>query len=178
MTSSDHLSGTDRLAEAVSILKLADQQIIINLQGDEIGCPAELVNQVANALHQHPQHNITTLCQKIHNQTKIQDPNIVKVVFDKNNNALYFSRSAIPHTQPTATPHAFRHIGIYAYRVAYLKKISTTAPCQLERQESLEQLRTLYSGEKIYIEQASATQSIGIDTEKDLLYARQQIAKN
>ena len=183
MTSSDHMSGTDRIAEAASILQLKDEEIIVNLQGDEIGVPAELVHQVANNLYDHPDHSIATICERIDNEKDINDPNVVKVVFDQNNTALYFSRATIPHVKKgqeeghEQQQSYFKHIGLYAYRVAYLKKFSETPVCELERCESLEQLRALYTGEKIYLEEACASAGIGIDTEEDISRARQQIAR-
>ena len=181
MTAPDHLSGTDRLAEAVSILQLEDEAIIVNLQGDEIGMPTSLIHQVAKGLHDNPHHSIATLCERIDSEAEINDPNIVKVVFDQNNTALYFSRATIPHSREDQVDaknqqvNYFKHLGMYAYRVAYLKKFSTTPACEIERSESLEQLRALYTGEKIYIEEACASAGIGIDTEEDLFRARQQM---
>jgi len=185
MTSTDHISGTDRLAEVVSILQLKDREIIVNLQGDEIGVPAKLIHQVAKSLYDHPGHTIATVCERIENETDINDSNVVKVVFDQNNTALYFSRAAIPHSyggqkegqkeELDQQQSYFKHIGLYAYRVAYLKKFSETPACELERRESLEQLRALYTGEKIYIEEACASTGIGIDTEEDLSRARLKI---
>jgi len=180
MTAVEHLSGTDRLAEAASILELNDEEIIVNLQGDEIGVPASLIHQLAKGLYDHPEHSIATLCERIINDADINDPNIVKVVFDQNNTALYFSRAAIPYLRQGQTEeHAkqqnyFKHLGLYAYRVGYLKKFTATPPCELERSESLEQLRALFTDEKIYIEEACAAAGIGIDTEEDLNRARQQ----
>ena len=184
MTAADHMSGTDRLAEVVTILGLSDEEIIVNLQGDEIGVPASLIHQLAKGLHEHPEHSIATLCERIDNDADINDPNIVKVVFDKNNTALYFSRAAIPHLRESRKEgqkecqaqqgNYYKHLGLYAYRVGYLKKFTATPACELERSESLEQLRALYTGEKIYIEEACAPAGIGIDTEEDLKKARHQ----
>ena len=182
MTATDHISGTDRLAEVASILQLKDKEVIVNLQGDEIGVPAALVHQVAKNLHDHPDHSIATICERINNEKDINNPNIVKVVFDQNNTALYFSRATIPYTKKGQVEgheqqqNYFKHIGLYAYRVAYLKKFSATPICELERCESLEQLRALYTGEKIYLEEARTSAGIGIDTEEDLSRARQQLA--
>ena len=178
MTSTDHISGTDRLAEVVSILQLKDQEIIVNLQGDEIGVPVKLIHQVAKSLNDHPDHSIATVCERIAREADINDPNVVKVVFNENNTALYFSRATIPHSKEGQNQQQsyFKHIGLYAYRVTYLKKFSVTPTCELERRESLEQLRALYIGEKIYIEEACASVGIGIDTEEDLSRARRQIS--
>jgi 3-deoxy-manno-octulosonate cytidylyltransferase (CMP-KDO synthetase) len=180
MTATDHMSGTDRIAELVSILGLGDEEIIVNLQGDEIGVPVSLIHQLAKGLHEHPDYSIATLCERIDNDIDINDPNIVKVVFDQNNTALYFSRATIPHLRESQNGgqaqqgNYYKHLGLYAYRAGYLKKFTTTPPCELERSESLEQLRALYTGEKIYIEEACEPAGIGIDTEEDLKKARQQ----
>ena len=180
MTAADHLSGTDRLTEVVAVLKLEDEAIIVNLQGDEIDMHASLVHQVAKGLQEHPQHSIATLCERIEQEEDIKDPNVVKVVFDQNNTALYFSRATIPYSGErqgdgeNQQVNYFKHLGLYAYRVDYLKKFSTAPACDLERSESLEQLRALYTGEKIYIEEACAPAGIGIDTEEDLFRTRQQ----
>jgi len=180
MTATDHVSGTDRLAEVASILKLNDEEIIVNLQGDELGVPASLIYQLAKGLHDHPDYSISTLCERIDNDVDINNPNVVKVVFDQNNTVLYFSRASIPHLRKRQKQkhfqqqNYFKHLGLYAYRVKYLKKFSTTPVCELERSESLEQLRALFTGEKIYIEEACAPSGISIDTEEDLDKARQQ----
>ena len=181
MTADNHMSGTDRLAEAASTLKLNDAEIIVNLQGDEIGMPASLIHQVARGLYFHSEHSIATLYEQISNDADINDPDIVKVVFDENNTALYFSRASIPHLRENQVEDkiqqriSFKHLGLYAYRVAYLKKFSITPVCDLERHESLEQLRALYTGEKIYIEEACTSAGTGIDTEEDLNKARQKM---
>ena len=181
MTAADHISGTDRLAEVATTLQLNDEAIIVNLQGDEIGVHASLIYQVAEGLHAHPDHSIATLCERIENDADLYDPNVVKVVFDQNNTALYFSRATIPHPGGSQREdqfqqhNYFKHLGLYAYRVEYLKKFSITPACELERSESLEQLRALYTGERIYVEEACASSGIGIDTEEDLIRARQKI---
>ena len=177
MTSNTHLSGTDRLAEVVEILNLQDEEIIVNLQGDEIGISPLLVQQVVTGLAEHSQHQIATLCKKIDKQIDIHDPNTVKVVFDQNNTALYFSRAAIPYAMKNKDIQYFAHIGLYAYRVAYLKQFSTLPISTLERCESLEQLRALAIGEKIYIEEASTNAGIGVDTAEDLVKAQQYIQR-
>lgn len=183
MTKADHVSGTDRLAEVVASLGLNDEDIIVNLQGDEIDVPASLIQQVAKGLYDHPKHSIATLCERINNSVDISDPNVVKVVFDKNNTALYFSRATIPYLREKNVSenknkpqqqNYFKHIGIYAYLVAYLKRFSVTPVCELEHSESLEQLRALYAGEKIYIEKACVPAGIGIDTQEDLHKIRLQ----
>lgn len=177
MTKTAHPSGTDRLAEVVSILQLQDEEIIVNLQGDEIATPAQLIYQVAAILYEHADHSIATLCEKIEQPADVDDPNVVKVVFDRNNSALYFSRSVVPYAIAGRQHTYFRHIGLYAYRVAYLKKFIAMPPAELELAESLEQLRALAAGEKIYVAEACAPTGIGIDTEEDLLAVRQHYHK-
>ncbi len=176
MTSSQHNSGTDRLAEAVALLDEDEDAIIVNLQGDEIGMPASLIDQVASALNANPEKSMATLCEPITNAEDYNDPNIVKVVFDDRNSALYFSRSPIPWTKQNGVPdETYRHIGLYAYRCGFLKNFSTTPVCPLEQSESLEQLRALYNGEKIHVEVACDHAGIGIDTPEDLEKARRAL---
>lgn len=174
MTSPDHESGTDRLSEVVEQLKLADDEIIVNLQGDEYGLPVTLLNQVANNLHDNPHKQMATLCETISNIDDYVNPNIVKVIFDTNNSAIYFSRSPIPANRSGELPdEAFRHIGLYAYKAGYLKDFTQLAPCYMEQSEALEQLRVLYYGGEIHIELAVDKTGIGIDTAEDLALARE-----
>jgi 3-deoxy-manno-octulosonate cytidylyltransferase (CMP-KDO synthetase) len=176
MTSSQHNSGTDRLAEAVVLLDEDEGAIIVNLQGDEIGMPASLIDQVASALNANPGKSMATLCEPITNVEDYTDPNVVKVVFDDQNSALYFSRSPIPWTKQNGVPdETYRHIGLYAYRCGFLKSFSTMPVCPLEQNESLEQLRALYNGEKIHVEVACDNAGIGIDTAEDLEKAREAL---
>jgi 3-deoxy-manno-octulosonate cytidylyltransferase (CMP-KDO synthetase) len=173
MTSEKHQSGTDRIAEVVSQLKLADDEIIVNLQGDEYGLPVSLIEQVATNLYNNPQHQMATLCEPITTTEDYINPNVVKVVFDKNNTALYFSRSPIPLDREGGLPKkAYRHIGLYAYRAGYLQTFTALPPCQLEQTEALEQLRVLHDGGKIHVEVAVDEAGIGIDTAEDLAIAR------
>jgi len=173
MTSEKHESGTDRIAEVASYLKLADDEVIVNLQGDEYGLPVSLIEQVATNLYNNPQHQMATLCESITTTEDYTNPNIVKVVFDKNNTALYFSRSPIPSDRKGGLPkEAYRHIGLYAYRAGYLQTFTALPPCQLEQTEALEQLRVLHDGGKIHVEVAVDEAGIGIDTSEDLTLAR------
>jgi len=175
MTLSTHMSGTDRLAETVEIINEADDSVIVNVQGDEIGMSPTLIDQVANILNKNLSGKMATLYKQIEHESDIQDPNIVKVVFDNNGHALYFSRLPIPWHKHGIESKYYRHIGLYAYRTEFLKYYSKLPPCELESKESLEQLRVLYNGEKIYIEEACESSGIGIDTEDDLEKARQFI---
>lgn len=176
MTSPEHTSGTDRLAEAVEILGLADGDIVVNLQGDEIGMPSELVNQVAYLLLKNPTVPMATLYERVREDSDVSDPNVVKVVFDVNNKAIYFSRAPIPWNNKGATETCFRHIGLYAYRAGFISEFSRLPKCRLEQTESLEQLRALYHGIDIAVEEAGTQCGIGIDTEADLVRARERFA--
>ncbi len=173
MTSATHQSGTDRLAEVAAALGWPDDTVVVNVQGDEIGLPAELINQTANLLMGHPEADMATLCEVITTAEDINNPNIVKVVFGSNKRALYFSRAAIPWHKADQPRQHFRHIGIYGYRAGFLKTFSALPRCELEQKESLEQLRALDYGATVLIEEASVAPGLGIDTEADLLKARQ-----
>ena len=173
LTSGAHQSGADRLAEASAKIGLADDEIIVNLQGDEFGLPPILVNQVAEDLFRRPDRQMATLCERIERDADYHDPNVVKVVFDAEHTALYFSRAPIPATRRGKRPrHCHRHIGLYAYRAAYLQSFTRQSPCQLEQDEALEQLRVLYNGGRIHIAEARARTGIGIDSPADLALAR------
>ena len=177
MTSPEHTSGTDRLAEAVAMLGLADSDVVVNLQGDEIGMPEQLVNQVAELLLKNSSARMATLCEPVSETGDITDPNVVKVVFDINNKAMYFSRAPIPWTKKKGPAKGcFRHIGLYAYRAGFLSEFSRMPKCILEQSESLEQLRALYHGVDILVAEACVPCGIGIDTEKDLERARKRYA--
>jgi len=175
MTSDTHRSGTDRLAEVCGIMQWQAHEIVVNLQGDEPLTPVELIHQVAENLHQHPQASIATLSTPLVQQEEIDDPNIVKLVRDADNYALYFSRAAIPfqrdsdsHSSETILKNYHRHLGMYAYRVAFLNVYSQLPVCDLEQIEKLEQLRAMYYGHKIHVQQAVKLPGPGIDTPEDL----------
>lgn len=182
MTSESHVSGTDRLQEVVSQLKLSDEQIVVNVQGDEPLIPPQVINQVATNLISMPMASMATLSEPIYSFDDFCNPNIVKVVADINGKALYFSRAAIPWPRDhfakvgiQTLPEQFvaqRHIGIYAYRVALLNRFVTWQPAPLELIESLEQLRVMWHGEIIHIAKAAAAVPGGVDTEEDLLRIR------
>ena len=173
LTSSDHKSGTDRIAEAVEKLNFEDEEIIINLQGDEFGLSSSLINQLASNLSSHTDFDVATLCEQINSIDDYTDPNVVKVVFNIKNKAIYFSRSPIPIDRSGNLPaEAYKHIGIYAYRVSYLKKITKSKRCRLEISEQLEQLRILYNDGNIHLDVVDNVNNIGIDTKKDLEIAR------
>lgn len=184
MTRADHLSGTDRLAEVASQRAFADDDIIVNVQGDEPCLPASLINQVANDLEQHQDAEIATLFSQIDQEKQVFDPNVVKVVIDSQGYALYFSRAPIPwmrdhfDQQSTLSPELphYRHIGLYSYRASFLKHYAELSPCILEQEESLEQLRALYHGKKIHLTIAQINPGHGVDTEQDLAEIRKLLA--
>lgn len=176
MTSTTHATGTDRLAEVVAQLGLADTEVVVNVQGDEPMMPASVINQVAQNLLQRPDAAMSTVCKKIHTTRELFDPHVVKVVTDKNGFALYFSRAAIPWDRdkfpldeelPSLHSH-YRHIGLYAYHAGFLGKFVTWPGCHIEQTESLEQLRALWYGEKIHVEEAVEAPGPGVDTAMDL----------
>ena len=184
MTSADHPSGTDRLAEVSLKYDWASDDIVVNLQGDEPLTPPEILKQVALNLADHPRAGIATLSTAIQSAQDVFDPNVVKVVMDAEGYALYFSRAPIPwnrdvgETLNDAQARQYqRHLGIYAYRVSFLHAYSNMQPCVLENLEKLEQLRALYSGVAIHVEPAVKLPGPGIDTPDDLLAVARLMAK-
>lgn len=179
MTRDTHASGTDRIAEVAQQQNWADDAIVVNVQGDEPLIPPGLINAVAEHLNHHPECAIATACHELHDKASLLNPNIVKVVLDRNGNALYFSRAPIPWPRddilspelPKDLP-VLRHIGIYAYRVSFLNAYGKLAPAALERFEALEQLRALYHGYKIGVFIAEQAPPGGVDTEHDLQVIR------
>lgn len=185
-TRPDHASGTDRIAEVVSVLAWPEDSIVVNLQGDEPLMPPALLRQVAEALDGHVAAQVATLCAPIHSSAEVFDPHCVKVVRDARGFALYFSRAPIPwhrdafaestESLPAGDGVHFRHIGLYAYRAGYLAEFTRAAPCALERSESLEQLRVMWYGGKIYVDVAIESPAHGVDTEADLQRAEAQLS--
>lgn len=175
LTSNKHVSGTTRIAEVIDKLKLQDDDIIVNVQGDEPTIPPEIIDQVAHNLSEYKEAKMATLCEAITDTAEIFNPNIVKVVFDQIGYALYFSRAAIPWDRQgfsqlkkqTKGKH-YRHIGIYAYRADFIKQYIQWPACELEQLESLEQLRALWQGVKIHVAKANAVTYPGVDTPEDL----------
>jgi len=173
MTDDDCESGTDRIAQACEKLELADDIIVVNLQGDEPFMPAAVINQIATSLDQNSVASMSTGCELLTNTTEFSNPDIVKVVRDKDDYALYFSRSFIPFTRQNPQPHnVYKHLGIYAYSVGYIKKFASLSPCEIEQSEKLEQLRALWQGDKIYVTEITQATGIGVDTQADLEQAR------
>lgn len=180
-TRSDHASGSDRIAEVAERLGLSGDQVIVNLQGDEPEMPPACLDQVAALLS--AGGDVATLCRRIDDPDEIVDPNAVKVVASEAGEALYFSRSAIPHGRGHASAAAAlaagvdyrRHIGLYAYRVDALRRFTDAEPSLLERAEALEQLRFLELGMRIRVAEACAPIPPGIDTPADLERARRRM---
>ncbi|WP_404362076.1 3-deoxy-manno-octulosonate cytidylyltransferase [Marinobacter sp.] len=183
MTAASHDSGTDRLEEVTRHLSLATDARVVNVQGDEPLIPPALINQVAANLESAPDAAIATLCEPIADASAIFNPNVVKVVFDYQGLAHYFSRAPIPWARdqwsdsgaerslPENVTH-YRHIGIYGYRVGFLRRFVTWSPAPLERAESLEQLRALHHGVRIHVGIACEPPQAGVDTEEDLVRLR------
>ncbi|MDP7521888.1 MAG: 3-deoxy-manno-octulosonate cytidylyltransferase [Arenicellales bacterium] len=173
MTVLNHRCGTERLAEAAEQFGLDDGRVVVNLQGYEPLMPPALIDQVAELLFASPEAVISTACEPISSPEEFMDSNIVKVVVDQEGRALYFSRAPIPferdRPQSEATGcHGKRHIGIYGYRVGYLKTFAARTPSELEQLEKLEQLRALDHGETIVVAEACERPGPGIDTPEDL----------
>ncbi len=169
MTSQAHESGTDRLSEVAHILNFGAEDIVINLQGDEPLVPSALLLQVKQLLLDKPQCDMATLCEPIASYEQFCSPSVVKVVL-ANQEALYFSRSPIAYNRanPLDFTCAYRHLGLYAYRVRLLTAFATWQMGVLERLESLEQLRVLENGKKIAIDIATLSLPVGVDTQEDL----------
>jgi 3-deoxy-manno-octulosonate cytidylyltransferase (CMP-KDO synthetase) len=176
LTHTDHPSGSDRLAEACTLLGLGDSDIVVNVQGDEPLIDPALVKAVADVLLQNPQASMGTAAHAIDNIHDFQNPNVVKVVVSAASLALYFSRAPIAwwrdgfasgiHTLPTPAP--LRHIGIYSYRVGFLCSFPTLPQAPIEITEALEQLRALWHGHQIAVHIAAQAPGAGVDTPEDL----------
>ena len=178
MTAEDHPSGSDRIAEACSVLNLDDGSVVVNVQGDEPDIPPALVDQVAHGLAGDGEAVMATAAVPLVSATEVTDTSVVKVVVDRNHHALYFSRASIPWVRDATSlveevlPHLRRHLGIYAYRAGYIREFAKRPPCALEELEKLEQLRVLWHAETIHCVEAVEVPGPGIDTADDLASAR------
>ncbi|MGI9251716.1 MAG: 3-deoxy-manno-octulosonate cytidylyltransferase [Pseudohongiellaceae bacterium] len=193
MTSSSHRSGTERIQEVAARLQLAETDVVVNVQADEPMLPPQAINQVAANLATNSEAGIATLCEPVGSEDEMHDANVVKVVMNEAGYALYFSRATIPwrasvpvksaksvtdtRTATAATDNCFRHVGIYAYRVAVLNRFVAWPVAQLETQEKLEQLRALYNGVPIHVAVADSRIPTGVDTDKDLELVRSLMAQ-
>jgi 3-deoxy-manno-octulosonate cytidylyltransferase (CMP-KDO synthetase) len=179
LTRADHRSGTDRLAEVIEKLGIGEHEIVINLQGDEPLMPPALIRQVAATLESHADAVVATACHGIEDRAEFTNPNVVKVVFDENGYALYFSRAPIPWPREAMAGTApgsirsYRHIGLYAYRAGFVRRFAGWPACALEEAEQLEQLRILWRGERIAVCQTQELPGPGVDTPEDLERVRQ-----
>ena len=186
LTSGAHASGTDRIAEVVAARGFDDATVVVNVQGDEPLLPPGLIEQAAENLSCREDFAIATLCEAIERESDVFDPAVVKVVFDGEGRAIYFSRSPIPYcrgyfdarpkTVPAHVRH-YRHIGLYAYRAGFLRRFASLAPAPSERAESLEQLRAIHYGHPIHVEVAREPAGPGVDTPADLERVRAIFAR-
>lgn len=189
MTSAYHRSGTERIAEVIQNLRFNRDDIVVNVQGDEPMLPGELIDQVAVQLREFHEAKISTLCARIKNDADLFNPNVVKVVRDNEGYALYFSRAPIPWDRSRFPQqmsqfafhnlavcehnHYYKHIGLYAYTAGFVLQYINYPLSTLEQLESLEQLRALQNGHRIYAGEAQQDCGIGVDTEEDLHRVRQ-----
>ncbi len=177
MTSAKHNSGTERLAEVIQKLGIGTDEIVVNVQGDEPLMPPALVLQVADALAAHTDAVVATVGTPIRDDAELRNPNVVKVVFDANGYALYFSRAPIPFPRDGGLPPAHRHLGLYAYRAGYVAKYVGLAPSPYEQAEQLEQLRVLWHGGRIAVHVADQAPPAGVDSPEDLERVRKYFSK-
>lgn len=186
MTSPDHQSGSDRIAECAEILSWPDEHLVVNLQGDEPLMPPACLDQVAALLSQRPDCEVASLYWPISDADEVQNPNAVKVVTDLEGRALYFSRSPVPYARSyTSITEAIsqgvvwkRHLGLYAYRLAALRRYTACEPTALEMSERLEQLRIMEQGGRIAMARACEFIPAGVDTVEDLQRIRKFIESN
>jgi 3-deoxy-manno-octulosonate cytidylyltransferase (CMP-KDO synthetase) len=177
MTRTDHVSGTDRIAEVAAARGWPDDRIVVNVQGDEPRIPPSLIRAVAAQLAEHAAADISTACHPIRTAAEMFDPNAVKVVMDRDGYALYFSRAPIPFARdafragtsalPAGLP-VYRHLGLYAYRRRFLRTYAALEPAPIERFEALEQLRALWHGFRISVAVTAEAPEPGVDTPEDL----------
>ncbi len=179
LTSADHPTGTDRIAEVAQLLKLPADTLVVNVQGDEPLIPPGLINQVAQTLADNAACAISTVAVPIVDAAEINNPNVVKVVLNRSNEALYFSRATIPFVRDPdsdLTVTHLRHLGIYAYRADFLQAYTRLEPAPPEQAEALEQLRALWNGYRIAVHTASEAPPAGVDTAEDLERVRRILA--
>lgn len=175
MTAEHHPSGTDRIAEAVLKNNFADDDIVVNVQGDEPMLEPALINLAADRLQQFGDASVSTLAQAFDDVKTYHNPNAVKIVMDKDGYALYFSRANIPYfrDETNLLTHCYKHIGLYAYRAGFIKQYAGLVKSPLEQIESLEQLRVLWHGYKIQVAVTELTSGLGVDTLEDLERVRE-----
>ena len=177
LTRTDHVSGSDRLAEAANLLGLADDTIVVNVQGDEPLIEPALIDAVADVLAASPDCSMSTLAHAIDNAADWRSPHVVKLVLNAANRASYFSRASIPVWRDGPADQlppypVWRHVGLYAYRVGFLKTFPGLSPAPTEQAESLEQLRVLWHGHPIVVHVSDQASAAGVDTPEDLARVR------
>ncbi|MGH8671079.1 MAG: 3-deoxy-manno-octulosonate cytidylyltransferase [Burkholderiales bacterium] len=180
MTRGEHASGTDRIAEAADQLRLPDDAVIVNVQGDEPLVSPRLISDLAAQAHTHPAAAVCTVCHRILDRASMFDLNQVKVVLDHAGYALYFSRAPIPYArdafaageQPPPEMPVYRHVGMYAYRAGFLRSFTKLQQAPIERFEALEQLRVLWHGYRIHVAVSEHAPAAGVDTPQDLQRVR------
>ena len=180
LTRDDHATGSDRLAEACTLLGLAGDDLVVNVQGDEPLIDPELIDACAELLNRHQDCAMSTAAHAIESQDELDNPNVVKVVLDAAGRALYFSRAAIPWWRDARAagaasvpaPAPLRHIGLYAYHAGFLRRYPLLATSPLETIEALEQLRVLWHGERIVVHVSDVRPGPGVDTPEDLVRVR------
>jgi 3-deoxy-manno-octulosonate cytidylyltransferase (CMP-KDO synthetase) len=176
LTRADHLSGSDRLAEACEQLNLAGDARVVNVQGDEPLIEPALIDACAALLAERADCAVSTVAHAIHDPSDLRNPNVVKVVLDATSRALYFSRAPIPWwrdgyaagVSSLSSPPPLRHVGLYGYRAGFLRRFPSLLPSPLEQIESLEQLRVLWHGERIAVHVSPHAPAAGVDTPEDL----------
>jgi len=182
LTRPDHPSGSDRLAQACELLGLGDDEIVVNVQGDEPLIDPSLIDAVARELALRRDCVMSTAAHAIASRDDWLNPNVVKVVLDQRRTALYFSRAPLPwwrdgmDSGQLPSPPPLRHIGIYGYRAGFLRRFPTLSPAPLETQESLEQLRVMWHGERIAVHLSDVAPGPGVDTPADLERVRQLLS--
>ncbi|MEJ8822903.1 3-deoxy-manno-octulosonate cytidylyltransferase [Variovorax humicola] len=185
LTRTDHVSGSDRLAEACVLLGLADDEIVVNVQGDEPLIDPSLIDAVAITLANEPGASMSTAVHAIDSIEDFLNPNVVKAVLDARGHALYFSRAPIPWwrdgfaSQPLKalpSPAPLRHIGIYGYRAGFVRQFPSLPPAPVESLEALEQLRAMWHGHRIAVHVSDHAPGPGVDTPEDLVRVRARIA--
>jgi 3-deoxy-manno-octulosonate cytidylyltransferase (CMP-KDO synthetase) len=182
LTRADHVTGSDRLAEACALLGLDGDALVVNVQGDEPLIEPELIDACAALLRERTDCVMGTAAHAIDSAAEYANPNVVKVVLDAAGRALYFSRAPIPYRRDALpalalpSPAPLRHVGVYAYRAAFLRRFPALPPCPLEATEALEQLRVLWHGERIAVHVSARRPGPGVDTPEDLRRVRALLA--
>lgn len=175
MTAASHTCGTDRLAECADILVLDDEDIVLNIQGDEPLINPEMVQDLYSTFND-PSVYMGTLKKRIVDENELENPNVVKVITDINNDAIYFSRYCIPFERDGKKADHYKHIGAYGYKVWFLKKYSKMEKTELEKTESLEQLRVIENGLKIRVKETKY-QTVGVDTPEQIELVEKELAR-